>query len=95
MESSELESQQYGSDTSGANNGAAPHRRKRNPAAADFYGGGYDNAAYAAADDSQPVPKRVRTTQRDAGATWRPAGSAAEASPSPRQAPLQVFSLVL
>ncbi len=82
--SSELESEQYGSDTSGANNAAgAPRRRKRS--AADYYGDGYGaapgydaGAPFAAPKDLLPVPKRVRTTARAGG------GSVAEASPSPR-----------
>lgn len=87
VESSELESQQYGSDTSGANNaagGTVPHRRKRT---ADYYAGGYDVGGYAGPDEQLPVPKRVRTTGRESAAVRRPGASAAEASPSPRQAP--------
>ena len=87
VESSELESQQYGSDTSGANNaagGTAPHRRKRT---ADYYAGGYDAGGYAGPDEQLPVPKRVRTTGRESAAVRHPGASAAEASPSPRQAP--------
>ena len=85
--SSEVESEQYGSDTSGANNAAgAPRRRKRSVAAADYYGNGYGagpsydtGAPFAAPEDLLPVPKRVRTTARAA-----PGGPHADASPSPR-----------
>lgn len=86
--SSELESEQYGSDTSGANNAAGAHRRrKRSAAAADHYGDGYGAGAgagydaggpFAAPEDLLPVPKRVRTIARAGG------GSVADVSPSPR-----------
>lgn len=88
VESSERESQQYGSDTSGANNAAAvggsQRRRKRSAAPFDPYGGG---GGYHPRETEEhlTVPKRLRTTMRDPQ-LWRGGSSAVEASPSPRQA---------
>ncbi len=89
VESSERESQQYGSDTSGANNapavGGGQRRRKRSAATFDPYGGGFGGYYPGETEEHLTVPKRLRTTARDAQ-LWRGGSSAVEASPSPRQA---------
>jgi hypothetical protein len=94
LDLSDYDSQQYGSDTSGADNGVA-RKRRRLPLPSELYAP-YLDAPMAegyAEEPEQPVavPKRVRTVLREYNG-WG-AGAAHEATPSPRHGPRSIPAL--